>query len=125
MSSRFKTLLDELRRGCEIVIVDSPPMLPITDSSLIAPVVDSVLLTVKLSNDARGLSRQAVEALREVNASVLGVVVNGMDAKGSNYRQHSSYNYSYRYPSSYEANGAAKEHEVGKANGHSVQDVTT
>ena len=103
MSARFKRLLEELRGSCDIVIVDSPPMLPVTDSSLIAPLVDAVLLTVKLSNDARGMARQAVETLRDVNATVLGVVVNGVDTKGSGYRHRPSYNYSDRYAASYGA----------------------
>ncbi|MEM8681127.1 MAG: polysaccharide biosynthesis tyrosine autokinase, partial [Planctomycetota bacterium] len=115
MSARFKRLLEELRGSCDLVIVDSPPMVPVTDSSLIAPLVDAVLLTVKLSNEARGMARDAVETLREVNATVLGVVVNGVSPRGAGYRQHRSYQYSDRYAASY-GNAAGHRNDL---NGHS------
>lgn len=77
-SLRFQELLDKLRDEYEFVIIDTPPILAVTDPSNVAPRVDGVLLVMRLSTSARKASRRAMETLDSLGANVLGVVVNGV-----------------------------------------------
>jgi capsular exopolysaccharide synthesis family protein len=77
-SLRFQELLDKLRDEYEIVIIDTPPILAVTDPCNVAPRVDGVLLVMRLSTSARKASRRALETLDALGANVLGVVVNGV-----------------------------------------------
>ena len=62
-SSRFDHVVDALRDRFDIVIIDSPPLLVVTDPSNIAPRVDGVLLVIRLRKDARPLAAQASRML--------------------------------------------------------------
>ena len=85
MSRRFQELLEQLRDQFEMVILDTPPVLVVTDPLNVAARVDGVLVVLRLSKNTRTGSRRTLDALEEVGANVLGVVVNGVDATGSGY----------------------------------------
>ena len=109
----FETVLNSLREQFELVIVDSPPILAISDPLNVAPRVDGVLVVLRLSKKSRKASRQTVDALEEVGANVLGVVINGVGDAGSKkgpgtgryafgygrstYGYGSGYGYGYNY----------------------------
>jgi polysaccharide biosynthesis transport protein len=92
-SREFDELLGVLREQYDLIIVDTPPVLAVTDPLNVAPRVDGVLVVLRLTKAARVTSEQTLEALEEVGAKVLGVVVNGV-GKGSDY---SSYSYGKKY----------------------------
>lgn len=104
-SPRIKDLLDEMREQYEFVIVDSPPLLAVTDPSVIASRVDGVLLVIRLGKNARGAAVRSTEILRSLGAEMLGIVVNGVGKKagyGGYYRyggyRYGGYHYGrYRY----------------------------
>ncbi len=97
-SNRFQELLEVLREKYDMVIVDTPPILAVTDPLAVAPRVDGVLLVIRLAKSARSVTQKALEALDSIGASVLGVVVNGVGG-GSKYG-YGSYGYgSYGYGS--------------------------
>lgn len=77
-SPRFAELLDLLREQYDFVVIDAPPLLAVSDSCVIAPRADGVLLTLRMTKRARANSRRAAELLDDVDANVLGVVVNGV-----------------------------------------------
>jgi succinoglycan biosynthesis transport protein ExoP len=89
---RFKELLDVLREQFDFVLIDTPPLLAVTDPSVVAPRVDGVLLTLRLTKNGRPSAERAKEMLDTLGANVLGVVVNGIDRNGSG-----SYGYGYGY----------------------------
>jgi polysaccharide biosynthesis transport protein len=91
-SPRFPELLEHLRQQFDFVIVDTPPMLAVTDSSAVAARVDGVFLAIRLTAKARAKSIQAVKLLNELGANVMGVVVNGVGN-----RQDHAYGTSYSY----------------------------
>ena len=97
-SRRFEELLDVLREQYELVIVDTPPVLVVTDPLNVVPRVDVVLVVLKLTKSARHHGHQALDLLEEIGANVLGVVVNGVDG-GSNYGAYgyNQGNYGRRY----------------------------
>src|SRR5262249_28089755 len=77
-SPRFKELLDGIRGQCDFVLLDSPPLLAGTDPCVVAPRVDGVLLTIRLSRHGRPHAERAKEILGTLGARVVGVVVNGV-----------------------------------------------
>jgi capsular exopolysaccharide synthesis family protein len=97
-SPRFHELLDVLRQKYDFIIIDTPPMLPVTDPSVVAARVDGVLLVIRLTKHARDHASRAVEMLGALGATVLGVVVNGIGrAGGYGYRREYHYGYGYAY----------------------------
>lgn len=96
-SIRFKELLDKLRDEYDIIIIDTPPMLAVTDPSAVAPRVDGVLLVMRLSTSARKASSRALEILDGIGANVLGVVVNGVGGTPGYGGYGSTYEYGRGY----------------------------
>jgi capsular exopolysaccharide synthesis family protein len=78
-SPRFKVLLDELRSEYDFVVIDTPPLLSVTDPAVVAPRVDGVLLTIRINKNGRPRAERARELLDMLGARVLGVVINGVD----------------------------------------------
>src|SRR5262249_37049187 len=71
---RFKEMLDSLREAYDFVLVDTPPLLAVTDASVVAPRVDGVLLTIRVSKNGRPRAERAKEILNTLGANVFGVV---------------------------------------------------
>jgi non-specific protein-tyrosine kinase len=84
MVSVLKFLLDHN----SIVLLDSPPILSGADTKILAPLMDGVLLVVQPGKTTLQTARQAVENLRQVNATIIGVVVNNVDLKTSGYQHY-------------------------------------
>lgn len=95
-SPQFQVVLDELRKDYELVIVDTPPILAVSDPAAVAPRVDGVLLVFRMTKKARPAAERAREQLALLGANVLGVVVNGWSAAGRGYYSY-NYNYGYTY----------------------------
>ena len=93
-SPQFQEALDELRRAYDFVIVDTPPLLAVSDPAVVAPRVDGVILTFRMTKKVRPAAERAREQLAALGANVLGVVVNGWASGGRGY-------YDYNYGSSY------------------------
>lgn len=102
-SSKMEELLELLREKYDYVIVDTPPVLVVTDPLSVVPRVDAVLVVMRLTKNARGLARRALEALSSLNASVLGIVINGLGSGkvygnygyGKHRYVYQGYNYGY------------------------------
>lgn len=96
-SDKMTRILEQVCNQADFVIVDSPPVLVVTDSAVLAPKVDGVLLVVKPGASKLQACKQAVEQLKMVGARMLGVVLNDIDIKRSGYRySHYKYYYSYK-----------------------------
>jgi Mrp family chromosome partitioning ATPase len=74
-SPRLKSALDLLQRYFEFVVVDGPPLLPMTDAAVISPQVDGVMLVVSGQTSAP-LVQRARNLLRSVDARVIGALIN-------------------------------------------------
>jgi receptor protein-tyrosine kinase len=91
-----KKTLDELRTRFDYVIVDSPPLLAVTDSAILAAEADGALLLVRAEKTKRDQIAHAVGMLHDVGATLLGTVLTMAMPRGSvAYR----YNYYYQYGS--------------------------
>jgi len=84
-SPRMKKLLDDLAQEADLVIIDSPPVLLVADTAILAAEADGVLLVVREGRTGRQPARRAVEALRQARTPLLGVVLNGVRDRGDRY----------------------------------------
>jgi len=92
-SQKMGTILEHLRGTVDIILVDTPPVLAVTDSTVLAPKVDGVLLVIKPGETKIEAGRQAALQLKRVGANIIGVVLNGVNPKSSRY----GYYYRYEY----------------------------
>ncbi|HJQ75406.1 MAG TPA: polysaccharide biosynthesis tyrosine autokinase, partial [Gaiellaceae bacterium] len=98
-SPRMRAALAAAAEAYDIVLVDSPPMFPVADASLLATMVDGVVLVVRGERTPRHLTREAIARLRFMQAKVLGVVLNGVNPGAPEY----AYRYSYYFRDAAEA----------------------
>jgi non-specific protein-tyrosine kinase len=110
-STRMRQFLEEITQIADIVVLDSPPCVTVTDAVVLSRWVDGVILVLDQKNTSRQGVQRARENLQAVGAKVLGAVINRMDSRGSNGYYYANYN-SYYY---YRADGA--ESSNGKAPG--------
>jgi len=86
-SPQLAKLLQELKDKADLVIIDCPPVLTVSDASILAAKVDGVLLVLKAGYSKSGAARDTLEALRQVKANVIGIVLNSVpDLRRSYYR---------------------------------------
>jgi capsular exopolysaccharide synthesis family protein len=97
-SPRFGALLEELRGRYDFVLLDTPPLLAVSDPAVVAPQVDGVLLNIRVTKNSRPAAERAKEILLTLGAKIIGVVVNGVGDKGTGYDGY-GYGYRYRYES--------------------------
>jgi succinoglycan biosynthesis transport protein ExoP len=94
-SERFKRFIDEVRHQYDVVLMDTPPLVSATDASILAMKADGVLLVYRAGKVARGVLKRARAQLEQVNANIIGVVLNGVKAEISvDYDKYYQY-YSY------------------------------
>lgn len=99
-SKRMGNLIEALQKQADIIIFDTPPILPVADATILAARVDGTLLVVDSGHTRRALARRGKEALAGVGATVLGVVINRLPQPGK-----TSYNYYYAHDASPSAQG--------------------
>ena len=100
-SQRMEELLRRLEDEADIVVLDTPPTLVVSDANVLAARASGVLMVVNTGKTRRAAVRQAVEGLRKVGANVLGCVLNMVSTRGA----RSSYYYSSYYYSHYYGDG--------------------
>jgi capsular exopolysaccharide synthesis family protein len=92
-SERFKAFLAEVRGRFDRVIIDSPPIVPVTDGVVLSTLVDGTLLVVRAFKTTKDLARHALRALLDVGANVAGTVLNAVNLNRSEYRYSHYYYY--------------------------------
>ncbi len=93
----FKQLIDEAREKYDLVLIDTPPVLPVTDPCVVAARVDGVILTLRLRRGVQEAAIRAAEMLRDIDANLLGIVVNSWQPQHANDRNVYGYGYGYNY----------------------------
>jgi capsular exopolysaccharide synthesis family protein len=90
-SDRMKHLIHELRTRFAFVIFDSPPVMAVTDSIVLAANADGVILCVHGGQTPRDVVQRAAERLRQSNIPVLGALLNNLDLQQYGYSFKKSY----------------------------------
>lgn len=84
-SERFQDTILELREKYDYVILDTPPVLVVSDPATVASVSDGVILTVRLRRNLKLIAIRASQMLHAMNANMIGVVVNGVGVGANGY----------------------------------------
>lgn len=95
-------LLEMFREQYDYVIVDTPPLLVVTDPGIVASLVDAVVLSIRIRRKSKPNAKESINILRAVGANVLGIVINNSDdvAASDGYRGYGYYRYG-RYSKRY------------------------
>jgi capsular exopolysaccharide synthesis family protein len=96
-SSRFQQFLQEARSEYDFIFIDSPPVLPVADPAELAPLVDGVFLVYTVGKIGRGVLKRAKSTLENVDANILGVIMNRV--KSDNGPEYLQYHNQYYYKS--------------------------
>jgi polysaccharide biosynthesis transport protein len=93
-SQQMVALLGDLRTRYDVVLVDTPPLLPVTDAAAVAPAADGAILVCRFKRTTREQVGRAVAALAAVSVPLLGTLFTMVPARGS--RGYDGYDSYYR-----------------------------
>lgn len=94
-SAKMREVVAQLARDYDCVIFDSPPVMPVTDSVLLAQSMEGVVLVVDSQKTAKSLIREVRVKLNHFHAKILGVVLNRVDTQRVGYSQYYSHYMNY------------------------------
>jgi capsular exopolysaccharide synthesis family protein len=90
-SKSFENLLADMAAGYDRVVLDSPPVGPVTDAVIISTKVDATLMVIRALFSARDMVRQALRSLKDVRANIAGAVLNAADQDRLGYSYYRYY----------------------------------
>jgi Mrp family chromosome partitioning ATPase len=94
-SDRFMQLLTELKANFDWVFIDSPPVVSLTDSILLASMVDMVAFVIRHNQSDKEMVRRCIANIRNVNPNIIGAILNNVDLERSSYRDYYYAGYYY------------------------------
>jgi Mrp family chromosome partitioning ATPase len=106
-------LLEKAEESYEHVIIDTPPVLLMSDAKLLAPVVDGVIVVVGAEVSSLGMVRRGLQELKQIGANVIGVVLNRAKHVPGGYLQKNLDSY-YSYAKPARLSPAAEGGDLGK-----------
>jgi polysaccharide biosynthesis transport protein len=97
-SRRMSDLIQDVKQRFDLVLVDSPPILGVSDASVLASEVDLTMIVVQHRKLPRNMLMRVKQAVENVGGNVIGVVLNNVDVRSdSQYQYYTSY-YTYYAP---------------------------
>ncbi|MDB4809394.1 polysaccharide biosynthesis tyrosine autokinase [bacterium] len=121
-SRRMSELLQDVKQRFDLVLVDSPPILGVSDAAVLASEVDLTMVVVQHRKLPRNMLMRVKQAVENVGGQVIGVVLNNVDVRSdSQYQYYTSY-YTYYAPSNMKENRtpqAMTVHQSGEAEAES------
>lgn len=109
-SERMAELLATMRRDYDMIVIDSPPLLPVTDAAVLAAQADGAALVARYGKVTRNQVATSFRSLRAVDARLLGTILNGAPRRG-----HDGYDV-YGYGSYTETKGGSPILDESEAN---------
>ena len=106
-SPRMRNLIDRLEPAFDRIIIDTPPVLSVTDAALLSALADSTLLVVRAGMTSRAALRRAHDVLAHVDARIMGVILNAADFNEPD-RYYYGRSYGNYYHDSAPADGARR-----------------
>lgn len=92
-SKKMDTLINNCRQNAEITIIDAPPILPVTDAVLLSKKVDGVIMMAGTNETRRDVFEKGMQRLKQVDANILGTVLNKYPVNKSSYYTYENYYY--------------------------------
>ena len=102
MSNRMQEFLNTAREEYDYVLVDTPPVMPVTDAAVLSSKTDGVMLVIASGEDKPELVKAAKTRLEQAGANIIGCILNKVKVAGGKYGygyggSHYGYGYGYGY----------------------------
>jgi capsular exopolysaccharide synthesis family protein len=94
-SGKMTEITQELKKRFEYIIIDSPPLIAVTDSAVLSKIVSGVVIVLKAGQTTKELARRAIKNLKDINAKILGAILNDVDFERDRYYYYYPYYYKY------------------------------
>lgn len=104
-SQKLKDFIVRMKEKFDIVLIDSPPIIAVTDASILSKMTDAILLVVKAGSTDLRVLRRSIDLLKQVNTNLIGAVLNGVNISSG----YDSYYYYYHYYYYYADTGEKKK----------------
>jgi capsular exopolysaccharide synthesis family protein len=91
-SKRMKELILSLKDHFDMILLDSPPIMPVTDGLILSQIVDGTIVIVSLGSTEKDAFKKTMLSLENIGANILGTVINKASSKAGYY-----VNYEYEY----------------------------
>jgi len=126
-SQRMIDLINEVKKSFDIVFFDSPPILGVSDASVVASDVDMTIVVVQHRRFPRAMLQRVKKGLTNVGANIIGCVLNNTDTRHDEYYEYYTSYYQYYSPqeSTNKLSKPSKEDSKEKKSGPSVADNRT
>ena len=109
-SANMKDILAKLSQEYDHIVIDTPPSLSVTDAVVLSPRADAVVLVIRSGQTSKQALRRARDILMQVNAKVVGVLLNAVDLRSPDYYYY--YEYQGKYAAYYrEENSSGHDEE--------------
>ena len=96
-SQRMRDMLNAVQSQADMVLIDCPPATAVADTAVLASQADGVLMILHTGKTRREMAKRALAALEQVEANVVGAVLNRMPTRGSGYYYYYHYKYYRQY----------------------------
>ena len=106
----MREVLQELREQYDHIVIDTPPSLSVTDAVVLSPRADAVVLVIRSGQTTKNALRRSRDILMQVNAKVVGVLLNAVDLRSPDYYYY--YEYKGKY-SAYYREEESSAHDEG------------
>ncbi len=104
-SKRLGDLIETMKQRYDMIILDSPPLMTVSDGVILSSVVEGTILVTKAASTTYDIAMRAIKSLRDIKANLLGVVINSIDLRKEEY-------YYYRYYGYYSAEEETQERSM-------------
>ena len=124
-SNQMKDLISELKQRYDFVFFDSPPIMGVSDASVLASMVDVTMLVIQYRKYPQAMTIRAKQMVEKIGGNLLGVVLNNINiSQDSYYYYYSGYYYDY-YSKSEDARKDSSGDSGGKKRKRSSSDKDT
>jgi capsular exopolysaccharide synthesis family protein len=123
-SAAMGRLIADLRSKYDVVLFDTPPLLPVTDAAILSRFVGGAILVVAAGRANRHHVGGAISALENVGSKVSGIVLTMLPTKGPDAYGYGRYGYGYEYGSDVEIKPVKTKTKAMKVTGKSMKDKT-
>src|SRR5271169_6647904 len=110
-SANMRELVAELREQYDHIVIDTPPTLSVTDAVVLSPRADAVVLVIRSGQTTKVALRRSRDILTQVNAKVVGVLLNAVDLSSPDYYYY--YEYQGKYARYYRDEDSSGHNEEG------------
>ena len=116
-SQKMKEVLKKLKEKFEFIVIDSPPVMALSDAAVLSVLSDGVLLVFDGQKTSTANAQRAVERLDMVKARLLGVILNGVNLDDPQYAYYYDYYSYFPLPTGNDAAGLTESEAVDASNG--------